>query len=199
MTSPDGSSAYTPISVRAFNRAVEMVEQLIAKIRAELNRLIGEVDKFIARTQDSLNWFESAFEFFTGDVEEALGKIRELLEKGKGKVNELLEKAEKSVEGSVPVGSLFSRAFEMGDTVLRPLSGLHGDMTGSGKIDFWRGPAKITYEKRVGDQQDAVDNATDKVKSLATYLGGGRRQHDIHGVPGRSRGGGLRCARYRLH
>src|SRR3712207_8257324 len=39
------------------------------------------------------------------------------------------------------------------------------------RSDFWRGPAKDTYEKRVQDQQDAVANATAKTKKLVEYLG----------------------------
>jgi phage-related minor tail protein len=173
VTSPGNGSAYTPISVRAFDNAVQLIEQLIAKLRTELNNLIDRINAFITNVQQELedSWLDSAFEFFTDDISDALSGIRRLLEVAKSKVGELLEKAEKSVAGSIPVASLFSRAFDLGDRVNRPLTGMYGDMTGSGEIDFWRGPAKITYEKRVGDQQQAVTNASDNVESLATYLG----------------------------
>lgn len=173
MTTPGGGSAYTPISVKAFDNAVMLVEQLIAKIRTELNNLIDRVNTFLANVQQELedSWIDSFFEFFNNDISEGVGDIRRLLEQGKSKISELLEKAEKSVAGSVPVASLFSRAFDLGDKVNRPLTGMYGEMTGSGEIDFWRGPAKITYEKRVQDQQDAVNNASDKVETLALYLG----------------------------
>jgi phage-related protein len=173
VTSPGDSSAYTPISVRAFDNAVDLIEQLINKIRTELNNLINRINAFITKVQKELNdsWVDSFFEWFTDDISDGLDKIRENMGTAKSKINELLEKAEKSVAGSVPVGSLFSRAFELGNTVNRQLTGMYGDMTGSGQIDFWRGPAKITYEKRVGDQQDAVTNASEKVESLAAFLG----------------------------
>jgi methyl-accepting chemotaxis protein len=173
VTSPGSGSAYTPISVRAFDNAVQLIEQLIAKLRTELNNLIDRINAFISNVQQELedSWLDSVFEFFTDDISDGLSAIRRLLEVAKSKVGELLEKAEKSVAGSIPVASLFSRAFDLGDRINRPLTGMYGDMTGSGEIDFWRGPAKFTYEKRVGDQQQAITNASDKVESLATYLG----------------------------
>ncbi len=173
MTSPGGSSAYTPISVRAFDSAVQLVEQLIAKIRAEFNNLIERINAFIRNVQQELedSWLDSFFEVFTDNISDGLSEIRRLLEVARGKVSELLDTAGQSVAGSIPVASLFSRAFDLGDRVNRPLTGMYGDMTGSGEIDFWRGPAKDTYEKRVGDQQDAVTNASGKVQSLSTYLG----------------------------
>jgi len=173
MTSPGNGSAYTPISVRAFDNAVQLVEQLIAKTRTELNNLIDRVNAFIGTVQQELedSWVDSFFEWFTEDISDALSKIQQLLELAKSKIGELLEKAEKSVAGSVPVASLFSRAFDLGDRVNRPLTGMFGDMTGSGEIDSWRGPAKLTYEKRVADQQQAITNSSDKVEALATYLG----------------------------
>jgi uncharacterized protein YjbJ (UPF0337 family) len=170
---PGSDSSYTPISIRAFDNAVKLVEQLIAKIRTELNNLINRINAFITNVQNELedSIIDSIFEFFNNDIGDRLDEIQKRLEQAKSKVSEMLGKAQKSVAGSIPVASLFSRAFEMGDRVTRPLTGMYGDMTGSGEIDFWRGPAKETYEKRVGDQQDAVTNAAAKVKSLATYLG----------------------------
>ncbi|MEV1287959.1 hypothetical protein [Micromonospora sp. NPDC049679] len=173
MTSPGGGSAYTPISIEGFDRAVSLVEQFIAKIRTELDNLISRVNTFISNAQKELedSWIDSLFEFFNNDISEGLDEIRQLLERATNKISELLEKAEKSVAGSIAVGSLFSRALDLGDKINRPLTGMYGEMTGSGEIDFWRGPAKITYEKRVGDQQNALTNASDKVESLASFLG----------------------------
>ncbi|MEN3613632.1 hypothetical protein AAH979_29300 [Plantactinospora sp. ZYX-F-223] len=173
MPPPGTDSSYTPISVRAFDGAVKLVEQLIAKIRTELNNLINRINAFMQKVQKELedSWVDSFFEFFNKDISEGLGEIRKRLEQIKTKVQELLGKAEKSVAGSIPVASLFSRAFDLGDKVNRPLTGMHGDMTGSGEIDFWRGPTKVTYEKRRADQQEAVTNASGKVEALAGYLG----------------------------
>ncbi|MBF9133516.1 hypothetical protein I0C86_31955 [Plantactinospora sp. S1510] len=173
MPPPGSSSSYTPLSVQAFDNAVKLVEQLIAKTRTELNNLINRINTFLQKVQKELedSWVDSFFEFFNQDISEGLGEIVKRLEQVKTKIGELLGKAEKSVAGSIPVASLFSRAFDLGDKVNRPLTGMHGDMTGSGEIDFWRGPTKNTYEKRRQDQQDAVSNASAKVESLATYLG----------------------------
>lgn len=173
MTSPGNGSAYTPISVRAFDNAVQLVEQLIAKTRTELNNLINRINAFIGNVRKELedSWVDSFFEWFTDDISDGLKKIQQLLELAKSKIDELLGKAEKSVAGAIPVASLFSRAFDLGDRVNRPLTGMSGDMTGSGKIDAWRGPAQITYGKRVTDQQDAIANASEKVEALAAFLG----------------------------
>lgn len=174
MTSPGGSSAYTPISVRAFDNAVTLVEQLVAKVRTEFNNLVNRINAFfdnVRREFEDSNLLKKIFEAVWDDIKDGIDQIRRLMDLARTKINELLEKAEKSVAGSIPVASLFSRAFDLGDRVNRPLTGMYGDMTGSGEIDFWRGPAKITYEKRVADQQQAVTNASDKVESLALYLG----------------------------
>jgi phage-related protein len=174
VTSPGGSSAYTPISVRAFDNAVRLVEQLITKVRTEFNNLVGRINAFfdnLRREFEDSNFLEVIFEAIWDDIKQGIEGIRRLMELARTKIDELLEKAQKSVAGSIPVASLFSRGFELGDSVNRPLTGMYGDMTGSGDIDFWRGPAKLTYEKRVGDQQQAVSNASSKVQSLAAYLG----------------------------
>jgi hypothetical protein len=123
----------------------------------------------VDKVNDSI--FGSFVELFTGDIEENLKTIKGMTEQVRDKVSEILTKAAEAVAGAVPVASLFSRGFELNDQVTRPLSGMYGEMTGSGEIDFWRGPAKLTYEKRVEDQQDAVNNATAKVKKLVEYLG----------------------------
>ena len=170
---PATSSSYTPIAIEAFQKAVALVEELIKKIRDELTKLINGVNTFMQAAVDKVNdsIFGSLVEVFTGDIEDNLKTIKGMTEQVRDKVSEILTKAAEAVAGAVPVASLFSRGFEINDQVTRPLSGMYGEMTGSGDIDFWRGPAKLTYEKRVEDQQDAVTNATAKVKKLVEYLG----------------------------
>lgn len=172
MTSP-ASPGYTPISVRDFENAVEAVETLIAKVRAEFNRLVDLANAFITNAQEELedSWIDRFFEVFTGDIGDALGEIRRLLEHARSQIVQLLDQAQSSVAGSVPVVSLFHRAYDLAEKVNRPLTGMHGQMTGSGDIDFWRGAAKETYEKRVVSQQQAVASASEKVEALAVYLG----------------------------
>ena len=170
---PATSSSYTPIAIEAFQKAVASVEELIKKIRDELTKLINGVNVFMQAAVDKVNdsIFGSIVEVFTGDIEQNLKTLKGMTEQVRDKVSEILTKAAEAVAGAVPVASLFSRGFEINDQVTRPLSGMYGEMTGSGDIDFWRGPAKLTYEKRVEDQQDAVTNATAKVKKLVEYLG----------------------------
>jgi phage-related protein len=170
---PATSSSYTPVAIEVFHKAVQLVEELIKKIRDELTKLINGVNLFMQAAVDKVNdsILGGVVEFFTGDIEANLKKIRQMTEQVRDKVSEILTKAAESVAGAVPVASLFSRGFDINNQVTRPLSGMYGEMTGSDEIDFWRGPAKNTYEKRVQDQQDGVTNATAKVKKLVEYLG----------------------------
>ncbi|MFI5496040.1 hypothetical protein [Actinoplanes sp. NPDC051859] len=170
---PTPSSEYIPLAIETFQRAVKAVEELVRKIRDELEKLINGVNAFMQRTVDELNdsFFGKVVELVTGDLDEKLAKIKSLTEQVSAKISEILTKAADSLAGAVPVASLFTRGFEINNKVTRPMSGMFGEMTGSDEIDFWRGPAKNTYEKRVQDQQDAVSNATAKVKKLVEYLG----------------------------
>jgi hypothetical protein len=170
---PATSSSYTPVAIEAFHKAVALVEELIKKIRDELTNLINGVNAFMQATVDKVadSIFGSVVERFTGDIENNLEAIKGMTEQVRDKVSEILTKAAEAVAGAVPVASLFSRGFELNNQVTRPLSGMYGEMTGSGDIDFWRGPAKLTYDKRAKDQQDAILNATAKVKKLVEYLG----------------------------
>ncbi|MFG1607893.1 hypothetical protein [Actinoplanes sp. NPDC049265] len=174
MTAPGGSSEYRPQSLAAFENAVGLVERGIEQIRAEWGYLIDRINAYLDKVRKEVedsSLFEIMYEAVWGDIKQNVETIKRMVETARAAVDKLLEQAQKSVAGSIPVASLFSRAYDLGERVNRPLTGMYGDMTGSGDIDFWRGPAKITYEKRVGDQQDAVTNASGKVKTLATYLG----------------------------
>jgi hypothetical protein len=170
---PATSSSYAPVAMEAFQKAVRLVEELVRKIGDELVKLVDGVNVFMRTAVDEVNdsIVGRVLEFFTGDIEADLQKLRQLTEQIRDKITEILTKAAESVAGAVPVISLFYRGFEINDRVTRPLTAMFGEMTGSDEIDFWRGPAKDTYEKRVQDQQDAVVNATAKVKKLVEYLG----------------------------
>ncbi|GAA2511495.1 hypothetical protein [Winogradskya humida] len=172
-TPPATSSSYTPVAIEAFRKAVELVQELITKIRDELVKLINGVNAFMQSAVDAVNdsILGGVINFFTGDLEDNLKTIKAATEQVRDKISEILTKASEAVAGAVPVASLISHGFDINDKVTRPLTGMYGDMTGSGEIDFWRGPAKDTYEKRVQDQQDAVTNATAKLKKLVEYLG----------------------------
>ncbi|MEV6600774.1 hypothetical protein AB0M36_28590 [Actinoplanes sp. NPDC051346] len=170
---PATSSGYTPVAIEAFQAAVQLVEDMIKKVRDKLTELINNVNTLMQKAVDEVNdsFFGNFVELFTGDLEENLANIKTMTEQVRDKISEILTKAAEAVAGAVPVASLFSHGFQINDQVTRPLSGMHGDMTGSGEVDSWHGPTKDTYEKRVKDQQDAVTNATAKVKKLVEYLG----------------------------
>lgn len=172
MTFPVGGG-YIPLSIGKFEEAVDLVEALTAKIRTKFDELIRLIDRFIRGALNELaeSWLGRIVELFTDKVRDGLDQIRRLVGEARSQITQLLDHAQTSIAGSVPVASLFVRAYDLVNKVNRPLTGLHGEMTGSGQIDFWRGPAKETYEKRVATQQQAVVSASEKVEALASYLG----------------------------
>jgi len=172
MTFPVGEGHH-PLSVDKFEEAVRLVETFITKIRTKFDELIRLINQFVQSAWDELarSVFSRFIELFTHNVREGLEKIRRHVEEVRSHVTQLLDHAQASIAGSVPVASLFTRAYDLVHKVNRPLTGLHGEMAGSGEIDFWRGPAKETYEKRVATQQQAVLSASEKVEALATFLG----------------------------
>lgn len=172
MTFPVGGG-YIPLSIGKFEEAVNLVETQTTKIRTKFDELIRQIDEFIKSALNELatSWFSRFIELFTDNVREGLDEIRRLVDSVRRQITQLLDHAQASIAGSVQVASLFVRAYDLVHKVNRPLTGLHGEMSGSGEIDFWRGPAKETYEKRVATQQQAVVNASETVEALASYLG----------------------------
>jgi hypothetical protein len=65
---------------------------------------------------------------------------------------------------------LFEAALAYSGSINDKLSDLPNDMTGIGDIDLWRGPAKLSYEKRVADQKDAVTASVKKVQDSSSWL-----------------------------
>jgi len=165
---------FAPQTLGGFRLAVKLVEEAITMLKKAWEDLVDAVDQLLKRAQDWLNsdsvW-ATVVEWCTGEIDDAVVRIRAAMATIGPMVTAILTKMQKAVEGSVPVLPLFEAALDWGTKIDPPLSELAPDMTGSGKIDSWRGPAKLTYEKRVADQIDAVDAVVGKVKATANWLG----------------------------
>jgi phage-related protein len=172
MTQPSGDE-FAPEIMGLFRAGSSALQQGLAGIKKAWDDLINRINALLAAVQHELNsdsiW-SSISEWFTSKIEDAVKKIQEVVEQIRQKVDQVLTAVQKAVNGSIPVGSLFEVGLDWGTKVNTPLSDMSPDMTGSGKIDSWRGPAKLTYEKRVEDQIDAVDNTVDKVKATSSWL-----------------------------
>jgi phage-related minor tail protein len=157
----------------SYRTGVSVLEDGLAKIKKEWQNLIDRINGLLARVQHELNsdsiW-ASISEWFTDKIKDAVEQVHRLVEEIGKKVGQILDAVQKAVSGSVPVGSLFEVGLDWASKVNPPLSDMSPDMTGSGKIDSWRGPAKLTYEKRVADQIDAVDSTVGKVKATSAWL-----------------------------
>jgi hypothetical protein len=169
-----GGTEFAPGTLGAFRTAVKLVEAGLEQLKKGWEDLVDAVNGLLGRVQDWLNsdsvW-ATVVEWWTSEIGEAVAAIRAKIEEIKPKIIAFLTKIQQAVNGSVPVVSLFQVALDWGTKVDPPLSELAPDMTGSGKIDNWRGPAKLTYEKRVADQIEASDTAVAKVKATANWLG----------------------------
>ena len=165
-----------------------MLEASVEGIRTEWNNLINAINGFLQRVQAALeadHWWEKLGEWFTDDVKDSIGRVRELIEQARQKIDAILLTLEKAVNGSFPVLSLFKVGLDWATKVNTPLSDISPDLSPSGAIDNWRGPAHQTYTTRVQDQTDAVDAAVSKVKSHQPVVG--RRREGEHGVRGGTR------------
>jgi len=173
MTQPGTDSEFAPLIMKSYRTGVAALEEGLAGIQREWQALIDRINGLLSRLEHELNsdspW-ATLVEWFSGDLDEAVGKVKRLVEEIGKKVGQILDAVRKGVSGSVPVGSLFQVGLDWATRVNPPLSDLAPDMTPSGKIDSWRGPAKLTFEKRVQDQIEAVEATVGKVKSTSGWL-----------------------------
>jgi uncharacterized protein YoxC len=173
VTRPRLDSDFAPLLMDAFREGVSALEQNVADIAREWQALIDRINGLLARVEHELRQdsiWSTVTEWFTEGIADAVRQIHALVEQIGAKVSQVLDAVRKAVDGSVPVGSLFQVGLDWATKVNPLLSGMAPDMTGSGKIDSWRGPAKLTYEKRVLDQIDAVENTVAKVQSTSAWL-----------------------------
>jgi hypothetical protein len=166
-------ATFAPAIMASFRTGVQVLESGVNGIRTEWNNLINAINQFLQRVHDALeadHWWEKLGEWFTDDIKDGLERIRQLIEQVRPKVGTILQAIETAVNGSVPVLSLFEVGLDWATKVNTPLSDLSPDLSPSGKIDSWRGPAHETYKIRVQDQSDAIDAVVGKVKSTSLWL-----------------------------
>lgn len=171
--SPDGDE-FAGATLGQFRTAKDLLSVAVGNIRKEWDALVKRINDLLARLEKELNndsvW-ATLSEWWTDKIKDAVERVHVLVKEIGQKVSDALGTLDKVVAGSVPVLSLFDVGLDWAVKVNTPLSELGPDMTGGGAIDAWRGPAKVTYEKRVLDQIDAVEATTGKVKTVASWLG----------------------------
>lgn len=169
---PDGDQ-FAAGTLGMFRQSKDLLSKVVEQIRKEWDAMVARINELLTRLEHELNndsiW-STISEWWTDKIKDAVEKIHTLVKEIGGKVSEILASLDKVVAGSIPVLSLFDVGLDWAVKVNTPLSELGPDMTGSGAVDAWRGPAKETYEKRVRDQIDAVEATTGKVKTVATWL-----------------------------
>jgi uncharacterized protein YukE len=172
MTQPRGDE-FAPMIMGSFKDAQVLLNRAVTEIRKEWNNLVERIHSLLRRVQHELNTdsiWATISEWWTDKIKNAIEKVHEILQEIRRKIDKILTAVEDTVQQSLPVASLFDVGLNWATKVNTPLSDLGPDMTGSGQIDSWRGPTKITYEKRVQDQIGAVDATVDKVKSVSAWL-----------------------------
>jgi len=146
---------FAPALLGTFRDGVGVLEQGIQQIKDAWNGLVNAVNGFIQRVNDYLDnrhFWQKPFDWLFDDLQEGCEKIKAVILQVQEKVNSVLDTVQKSVNGSIPVFSLFEVGMDWGTKVKAPLSDIGPDLSPSGKIDSWRGPAHETYKTRVQDQ-----------------------------------------------
>jgi hypothetical protein len=164
---------FAPAIMGTFRSGVDVLEKGVAGVRTEWNNLLNAINGFLQRVQQALeadHWWEKLAEWVTDDIKDGIARIRQLIEDARKKIDSILETLEKAVNGSFPVLSLFDVGLDWATKVNTPLSDIGPDLSPSGAIDNWRGPAHETYKTRVQDQADAVGAVVGKVKSTSLWL-----------------------------
>jgi hypothetical protein len=164
---------FAPETLGTFRKAVDALELGIRVVRTGWNAFVEAVADFLARAQDRLangHWWDQVAEWVSSAIAEMLARIRELLEKARQGIDQILKMAEEAVAGATPVLALFSVGMDWGTKINAPLSDIAPDLSASGKIDFWRTPAYLTFKTRVQDQTDAVTAVVGKVKATSVWL-----------------------------
>lgn len=158
----------------AYRLAVDLLQETLRKLQDAWNQLMNAVQGLLERARHFLNndsvW-STIVQRFTQDIVDAIETVNALISKIRPQADKLFEALRKAADNSVPVFSLFETAITYSHEIVDQVSGISADMTGHGDIDLWRGPAKISYEKRVADQIGAADAATAKVEATSRWLG----------------------------
>ncbi|HET9516368.1 MAG TPA: hypothetical protein VFO77_01450 [Actinoplanes sp.] len=166
---------FAPALLGTFREGVSLLEHAIQQIKDAVNCVINAVTGFIQRVNaylDDRHFWQKPFDWLFDDLQVGCEKLQAVIFQIQEKVNSVLDTVEKSVNGSFPVFSLFDVGMDWATKVKTPLSDISPDLTPSGKIDSWRGPAHETFVIRVRDQADAIDAVVGKVTATSTWLSG---------------------------
>jgi hypothetical protein len=169
----DTDDTFAPALLGTFRAAISTLETGVRNIHDAWDKLTLAVEHFleaIRKKLDNDHWWNKVVEWFTDEIADALKAFQAAIEEARTKVGEILGKLEKTLNGSVPVMSLFQVGLDWSTTVNTNLSPIKPDITQSGGVDTWHGPAHDTYKIREADQIEATGQAIDQVKSISKWL-----------------------------
>jgi hypothetical protein len=177
---PPGSTGtdqtFAPALLGTFRDGVSLIEQGIKSIRDAWNGVIDAINGFFQRVNeylDNRHFWQKPFDWLFDDISDGIDKIRAVIASVQEKIDSILDTMQKSVNGSIPVFSLFEVGMDWATKVNTPLSDLAPDLSPvNGKLANWRGPAHETYKDRVADQGDAIAAVVEKVSATSTWLSG---------------------------
>ncbi len=172
METPDPTIELAERLLIVFRKGVELLRRAIDGIEREWNKLLDAINGLLRRAHRQIeeSIWSSLIEWFTETLKDTIEKIQKILQEIDEKVHQVFAVAQEAVGKSVPVESLFRMGFRWGAEVGGPLSNIGGEMTGTGNIEYWRGPTKNAYEKEVKTQTDAVIATVGKVKETSNWL-----------------------------
>jgi hypothetical protein len=156
-----------------FRTAISTLETGIKNIHDAWDKLALAVEQFLEAIRKKLeddHWWNKVVEWFTDELADALKAFQAAIEEARTKVGEILGKLEKTLNGAVPVMSLFQVGLDWSTQVNTHLSPIKPDITQSGGIDTWHGPAHDTYKTREADQNEAVGQSIEEVKGVGKWL-----------------------------
>jgi hypothetical protein len=169
----DTDDAFAAALLGNFRTAIDLLETSVKDIRTAWDKLTLAVEHFFKAIREKLegdHWWNQVVEWFTDEIADALKGFEAKMEEARTKISEILGKLEKTLNGAVPVLSLFQVSLDWSTQVDTTLSRIKPDITQSGGIDTWHGPAHDTYRLRETDQNAAVGQAVGEVKGIAKWL-----------------------------
>jgi phage-related protein len=169
----DTDDTFAPALLGTFRTAISTLETGVNNIHTAWDSLALAVEQFLEAIRKKLeddHWWNHVVEWLTDEIANALKAFQAAIEEARNKIGEILGKLEKTLNGAVPVMSLFQVGLDWSTKVDTTLSRIKPDITQSGGIDTWHGPAHDTYKARESDQNDAVGQAVDEVKGIAKWL-----------------------------
>ena len=111
---PPGSTGtdqtFAPALMGTFRQGVSVLEQGIKSIQDAWNGVINAINGFFQRVHDYLDnrhFWQKPFDWLFDDISDGIAKIRAVIAQVQEKINSILDTMQKSVNGSVPVFSLF--------------------------------------------------------------------------------------------